>query len=335
MKISKKSIVFFAGLLMLTACTTQNYEINGSIDSQAGMQNGMAYITKRVVREWITVDSTQIENGKFTFAGTAALPYAAYIQVAADGKKQIITPLIVEPGKIEIQLTADNIICKGTQQNELLQQFFDGPYESENIDEIMDFVLQNINTEVGNYAFTQSYYIMSVEQKEQVIAAMNEQSLQYDRVPLIIKGMEKEKKVAPGKTYIDIQLPNVSDNIQTLSSVVGKYNYVLIDFWASWCGPCKASFPALTVLYNTYKGTEKFEIFGVSLDSNKENWQAAIEKYGLIWHQVSDLKGWESAGADIYGVNAIPATILIDKQGTIVGRNMNIEQIEQLLQRTE
>lgn len=105
----------------------------------------------------------------------------------------------------------------------------------------------------------------------------------------------------------------------SLSSLRGKI--VMIDFWASWCGPCRRENPHVKKLYNQYK-SKGFEIYGVSLDRKKANWVAAIQKDGLPWVHVSDLKGWSSAPAATYGVRSIPQTVLVDREGKIIARNL-------------
>lgn len=143
------------------------------------------------------------------------------------------------------------------------------------------------------------------------------------------------EKVVVGTQAPEISLPNLEGEILNLSDLRGKV--VLIDFWASWCGPCRRANPELVALYEKYK-TKGFEIFSVSLDgipnqpNPKNDWRFAIEKDGLIWpYHVSDLVGFESQVFDLYGFDGIPFTILVDGQGKILARNLRGKALAQKL----
>ena len=101
---------------------------------------------------------------------------------------------------------------------------------------------------------------------------------------------------------------------------------LLVDFWASWCGPCRRENPNVVKMYDEFKG-DGFEILGVSLDKDRDRWAAAVEKDGLTWPQVSDLRGWSNAAGRLYGVSSIPATFLLDREGKIVARNLRGEAL--------
>ena len=133
------------------------------------------------------------------------------------------------------------------------------------------------------------------------------------------------KQFTIGSVAPEISLPDANGKTVTLSSLKGKY--VLIDFWAAWCGPCRQENPNVVAAYNKFKG-KGFEVYGVSLDDNKDKWVGAIEKDKLTWINVSDLGGWQSSAAKLYGVTAIPKNFLLDKQGKIVAKNLRGSALE-------
>ena len=137
--------------------------------------------------------------------------------------------------------------------------------------------------------------------------------------------LTKLGSVTIGHQAPDITLAAPDGSTKSLSSLKGKY--VLIDFWASWCGPCRRENPNVVKMYNKYKD-KGFEIFGVSFDQNKEKWEKAIADDKLTWSHVSDLKGWESSAAKLYNITAIPHTVLIDKEGKIIAKNLRGAALE-------
>ena len=135
--------------------------------------------------------------------------------------------------------------------------------------------------------------------------------------------------IANGTEAPDIVMADRDGQLRRLSDLRGKV--VLIDFWASWCRPCRAENPNVVRLYHRFHD-KGFEVFSVSLDNNREAWLKAIDADGLVWpNHVSDLRGWSSAGGRLYGISSIPATVLVDRDGKVLARNLRGPQLEQKL----
>jgi peroxiredoxin len=359
----KKNLIFLFAIVCMCSCGPKQYTIDGIVDNKA-LNGKTIFIKERVNREWKSVDSTVIENGKFAFRGFVDTAKIAYLAYEFPESNKVRQAFVLENGKIAAAIDSTGfMIIKGTTQNDLLQTYQDAKntfnkkaevfYNSKkagvktleqelailkqteklNQEEVSidkKFATEHVNTLVGTYVFVNSFHGWTTAEKESVIALFNPDTKKVKRVQEIIADVEVEKKVAVGNKFVDIKLPGLNGDYIALSDLVGKTDYVLIDFWASWCGPCMQFLPDLKVFYDKHNGTQ-FAVLGVSLDENKEAWTKTVATRQMTWKQVSDLKGWKSEGSKAYAVNSIPNTVLIDKEGKIVGRNLSLPEIEKLL----
>lgn len=172
---------------------------------------------------------------------------------------------------------------------------------------------------------------------EKVVKALEKSFGESPTVQRIAKDLDKNRKAveankpfSPGSEVKDIVMNNPDGEALQLSDYKGKV--VLVDFWASWCGPCRKENPTVVKLYEKYKD-DGFEVFSVSLDKNKDRWVAAIDKDNLSWDaHVSDLKGWQNAAAKEYGVSSIPFTVLLDREGKVINTKLRGFQLEKTLE---
>jgi peroxiredoxin len=189
-----------------------------------------------------------------------------------------------------------------------------------------NFVLQNKGSFVTPYVIRRAmFYTLELNELKNLIATLDKQVLKSVYSIDLQEKITVLEKVAVGKKYTDIILPGVDGPELKLSDFVGK-NIILVDFWASWCGPCRGENPNVVKLYNDYH-QKGFDIVGVSFDNDDKGWRDAIQSDGLTWHHMSDLKGWNSKAAELYGVASIPHTVLIGKDGTIIAKNLRGEEL--------
>lgn len=196
-----------------------------------------------------------------------------------------------------------------------------------------DYVKDNINnpatwsSDLHNAAYAEP----TIEGKRALLAGANKYTMSTPIYKKIAENIDILEKTSVGNMFTNFSMEDSDGNMVSLSDYVGKGRYVLMDFWASWCAPCRAEMPNVIEAYKKYGGKE-LEIIGVSLDSKKEAWLKAIEELKLPWIQLSDLKGWDCIGSKKYGVTGVPATVLFDKEGRIIARNLRGKELQSKLE---
>jgi len=318
----------FAAAFILASCDNQTdgYSIKGQINSESGtvylqtFRNKMFFIT----------DSATITNGTFSFKGKIEHPDLYGITT---NRNESFSPyyIFLENSDITVNIDTANrrsFKVEGSPTNDL---FVDYQRASRNRSFSLDsFIAANPASIVAAYVLYRDFsYRLNKDEIEHYIGQFDP-SLHKTQYVEALRELEATlDRIAIGRKAPDFTLENPDGEPVSLYSRLGR-SYVLVDFWAAWCGPCRRENPHVVEAYNTFKD-KGFDVFGVSLDHNKEAWVKAIENDRLAWTQVSDLKFWDSAAAQLYGVRAIPSNFLIDKDGIIVAKNLRGDALDEKL----
>lgn len=196
--------------------------------------------------------------------------------------------------------------------------------------ELIDFTEKNMGTSVALYGSMLRWTgDDNVSKLEKLVSDFKAVHPDLHMTAVMEDKVNRYKKVAIGAKAPAISQADSSGNMISLADAKGTYT--LIDFWASWCGPCLLQMPDLHEAYDTYR-EKGFEIYSVSVDNKEDKWKASIRKYKMNWPNVSDLKGWESSAAKDYNATFIPFNLLIDQEGTIIAKNLHSKSLQSKLE---
>lgn len=192
------------------------------------------------------------------------------------------------------------------------------------------YLKDNPSSPIGMYVLNAvAGYELDADVAEPLFKSLSKTVRRYPSAKEFSYRIDLAKKIAIGQPAIDFTQNDTTGASVSLASFRGKY--VLVDFWASWCGPCRAENPNVVKAYEQYK-EKGFTILGVSFDEKQDRWKQAIRQDNLTWTHVSDLKGWKNEVGKLYGIRAIPQNVLIDPQGKIIARNLRAEELGRKLE---
>ena len=348
-----------AGLLAFASCQEKaGYTIKGTIEGVA--EGDTVYLQNFVDGSLVKMDSAVVKGGAFEFKGTPdSVTVSRYVTYRKNGMR-MTAMVFIEKGDITLNMGVEANKVAGTMCNDAYQQFMDkfvainkemseiyqksktdttltddqrkdlekqlAEKDSLGTEMVYNCINENINNLVGVQLLT-SY--ANAFETAKVKALLDKVPAAYSADKDIVALKEHIatiEKTEVGQKFIDFAMNTPEGKEVKLSDFISRNKYTLIDFWASWCGPCRAEMPNVVAAYNAFKA-KGFGIVGVSLDNNAEAWKKAIKDLNITWAQMSDLKGWSCEGAKLYGVRAIPATVLVDQEGTIVARNLRGEEL--------
>ena len=355
----KKILSILLAAICLVACENNSFTVSGTIERECDT------VFIRGDRTDVLYAAVPVIDGKYKWEGTSDSVFIA--QVCYGNKRNAMTRIIVEPGKIELNITkesedAEPIVATGNVLNDQVAQYtkeadaFFEPImaqikkynelseeekhdvekkyeEAENArtEYLLNVLRENSQNIVGVYFLKEFSLGDPAQELSEILPAMQEAFPENYWVKRVGSTVKAKMGCAVGQPYTDLTMDTPEGEKLSLSDIIPQNKYTLVDFWASWCGPCCREFPNVKAMWEKYNKLG-FQVVGVSFDQKADNWKEAIANYGLGWPQMSDLKGWECAASAIYGINSIPATLLVDKDGKIVAKNLRGEELQNKLQ---
>lgn len=324
-----KKIIFGIIILLAISCNEKKeteFSLNGTTN---GIENGTILYLDMGNK---TIDSTKIENNTFVF--NLKLPnsplqviirkkdFSQYRFLWAENK-----PMTFDATKTDFR----NAKVTGSESENLsfrLSQKTDTLPRAQRQKLEMEFVKNNPNSIVSASMLSLYSTTWGKEKTKELYDRLSKENKNSKFGKEITRYIELNKEPKIGEQFADFESESQNGELKKLSDLKGKA--ILLEFWASWCGPCRQENPNLVKTYEKFN-SKGFEIFAVSLDEDKESWLKAIKKDSLNWEHVSDLKGQKNEASLIYGINGIPDNFLIAENGEIIGRNLRGEKLNEKL----
>lgn len=361
MKAFQASILFSAAVLALTACHSNTYKISGAVE---GLNDGDTLFITNDLQTGIPTDTLIVKDGKFELSGETDSTYLC--MVYSEKRNELNAPFFIEPGNISIKLVEtpgasrvggtkcneqwqelnDSVMTIGKEINRIAEHIYgntvDEMEQQKGMDQIeklnqrfsaivVKTTEKNIKNEFGYFLLT--YYpeeLIDNQTRMKLIDKLPDEKQKRPAIQKMLANLKQASESAEGMTIKDFTQPGLDGTPVSLLGEVSKSKITVIDFWASWCGPCRQEMPFMVELYDKYKD-KGLNIIGISLDEDSDAWKAATQQLNIPWVQMSDLKGWENVIAKHFCVNSIPHTIVVDQQGKILKRGLRSEKLEEFV----
>ncbi len=356
----RKLFFYFLGMTALVACQPKTFKIEGKL---AGIENGKVYLQNIREGRPNPVDTADVVAGGFSFEGKVDAPELYFIIVEG---QQMPVVLFAENGKIKVEGSVDSldkVTVTGSKSHDLFKKFNDEMPDAKRSTAIRDeymqaqmsqdqakmtalgeemnaiienqqaymkkFVFDNVANPVGAFMGLNVASMLEYAELDSLVTLLEVQQPTHIYVQDLKKAIEPMKAhqlaleaVKEGKTAPAFSLVSTDGNEVSLESYKGKY--VLVDFWASWCQPCRQENPNVVNAYKAYN-SKGFEVLSVSVDRDEQAWMNAIKEDGLTWAQVRDA---ENKVAEMYAIQQIPTTFLLDRDGVIIATNLRGEALD-------
>lgn len=361
MKAFQASILFSAAVLALTACHSNTYKISGAVE---GLNDGDTLFITNDLQTGIPTDTLIVKDGKFELSGETDSTYLC--MVYSEKRNELNAPFFIEPGNISIKLVEtpgasrvggtkcneqwqelnDSVMTIGKEINRIAEHIYgntvDEMEQQKGMDQIeklnqrfsaivVKTTEKNIKNEFGYFLLT--YYpeeLIDNQTRMKLIDKLPDEKQKRPAIQKMLANLKQASESAEGMTIKDFTQPGLDGTPVSLLGEVSKSKITVIDFWASWCGPCRQEMPFMVELYDKYKD-KGLGIIGISLDEDSDAWKAATQQLNIPWVQMSDLKGWENVIAKHFCVTSIPHTIVVDQQGKILKRGLRSEKLEEFV----
>ena len=361
MKAFQASILFSAAILALTACHSNTYKISGAVE---GLNDGDTLFITNDLQTGIPTDTLIVKDGKFELSGETDSTYLC--MVYSEKRNELNAPFFIEPGNISIKLVEtpgasrvggtkcneqwqelnDSVMTIGKEINRIAEHIYGntvdemeqqkGMEQIEKLNQRFSAIVvktteKNIKNEFGYFLLT--YYpeeLIDNQTRMKLIDKLPDEKQKRPAIQEMLANLKQASESAEGMTIKDFTQPGLDGTPVSLLGEVSKSKITVIDFWASWCGPCRQEMPFMVELYDKYKD-EGLGIIGISLDEDSDAWKAATQQLNIPWVQMSDLKGWENVIAKHFCVTSIPHTIVVDQQGKILKRGLRSEKLEEFV----
>ena len=361
MKAFQASILFSAAVLALTACHSNTYKISGAVE---GLNDGDTLFITNDLQTGIPTDTLIVKDGKFELSGETDSTYLC--MVYSEKRNELNAPFFIEPGNISIKLVEtpgasrvggtkcneqwqelnDSVMTIGKEINRIAEHIYGntidemeqqkGMEQIEKLNQrfaaiVVKTTEKNIKNEFGYFLLT--YYpeeLIDNQTRMKLIDKLPDEKQKRPAIQEMLANLKQASESAEGMTIKDFTQPGLDGTPVSLLGEVSKSKITVIDFWASWCGPCRQEMPFMVELYDKYKD-KGLGIIGISLDEDSDAWKAATQQLNIPWVQMSDLKGWENAIAKHFCVTSIPHTIVVDQQGKILKRGLRSEKLEEFV----